>query len=55
MGLKQNPRHIWGSAMAGAMEFTTPAQDAKMFTYFKKHENAIFCSLVQKFVLFPDN
>ena len=41
-GLERENVDIWGNAMAGAMGFTTPAQDAKMFAYFKANEDKIF-------------
>ena len=33
---------VWGNAMAGAMGFATPDQDAKMYAYFVKEEGNIF-------------
>ena len=32
-GLERLNIDIWGNAMAGAMGFSTPAQDARMFAY----------------------
>ena len=33
-GLERNNIDVWGNAMAGAMGFTTPDQDSKMFQWF---------------------
>jgi hypothetical protein len=41
-GLEKQNVDIWGNAMAGAMGFTTPTQDAKMFKYFQANEENIF-------------
>ena len=52
-GLERENVDIWGNAMAGAMGFTTPAQDAKMFAYFKANEDKIFYEGQAREIPFP--
>ena len=52
-GLEKLNVDIWGNAMAGAMGFTTPAQDAKMFKYFQVNEENIFYEGQVREVPFP--
>lgn len=41
-GFESRNVDVWGNAMAGAVGFTTPAQDAAIFAYFKAQEANIF-------------
>ena len=52
-GLESENIDVWGNAMAGAMGFTTAAQDASMFRYFAANEKNIFYEGQVREVPFP--
>ncbi len=52
-GLERRNIDVWGNAMAGAMGFTTPEQDAKMFRWFSANEDQIFFEGQVREIPFP--
>ena len=53
-GLERNNIDVWGNAMAGAMGFTTPDQDSKMFQWFSANEDKIFFEGQVREIPFPN-
>ena len=52
-GLERLNVDVWGNAMAGAMGFATPAQDAKMFAWFQANEDKVFFEGQVREIPFP--
>ncbi len=52
-GLESRNVDVWGNALAGAMGFPTPEQDARMFAWFSANEDKIFFEGQVREIPFP--